>query len=95
VIVHLSAESTQDFRDIWEYVAEDSPRAADRLLDRLNTAVRRLGAFPLMGVARDDLAPGLRAMRVDNFVVFYRLRNDDLVVERILHARLDATGVNF
>lgn len=95
MIVHLSADSTQDFRDIWQYVAEDSPRAADRLLDRLNAAAQRLGAFPLMGVAREDLAPGLRALRVDNFIVFYRLRDDDLVVERILHARLDATGVNF
>ena len=95
MIVHFSEKSGKDFRDIWDYVAEDSPRAADRLIDRLNAAAQGLGNFPLMGVARDDLAPGLRALRVDNFVVFYRLRADDLVVERVLHARLDATSVNF
>ena len=95
MILHRSDAAARDVEDIWFFIAQDSERAADRVIDRLQDAARRLSAFPRMGLAREDLAPGLRALRVDNFVIFYRLIDDTLSVERILHARLDVTQIVF
>ena len=84
-----------DLDEIWTYVARDSLRAADQLADQLDEAIQRLLGFPQMGVAREDLAPNLRALRVDNLIVFYRIEGELLSIERILHARMDASGIAF
>ncbi|PZQ57887.1 MAG: hypothetical protein DI570_19165 [Phenylobacterium zucineum] len=95
MIVRRSAAAQDDFDDIWLYVAQDSPSAADVLLLRLEEATANLGAFPDMGVLRDDLAKGLRALRVDNFVVYYRKHHDHVMLARVLHARLDTKRISF
>jgi len=38
---------------------------------RLNTALRELADFPLPGVTRDDLSPGLRSLQVGQHVILY------------------------
>jgi toxin ParE1/3/4 len=93
--IRLSKEARQDLDDIWLYVAQDNIRAADRLIDRLVAAGRRLEEFPAMGIARDDLHPGLRALRVDNYIIFYAARSGGPRIERILHTRLDITSSRF
>lgn len=90
-----SDAAVADVDGLWNYVAQDSERAADQLVDRLDEAFQSLLAFPRMGLARLDLAPNLRALRVDNLVVFYRVEGDLISVERILHARMDATRIDF
>ena len=45
--------------------------------------------FPEMGVPRPDLGDGLRSLSVGEYLIFYRRRSVELVVERILHGRLD------
>jgi len=84
-----------DLDEIWLFIAQDNQRAADRVIDRLDDAVLRLLDFPHMGVAREDLALGLRGLRVDNFIIFYRTLGDVLSLDRILHARLDVTSEMF
>ena len=90
-----SDTAVSDIDEIWTYVARDSVRAADQLADRLDEAIQRLLGFPRMGIARYDLAPNLRALRVDNLIVFYRIEGELLSIERIVHARMDATGIEF
>lgn len=90
-----SDAAVADVDGLWTYVAQDSERAADQLVDRLDEAFQSLLAFPRMGLPRADLAPNLRALRVDNLIVFYRVEGDVLSVERILHARMDATRFDF
>jgi toxin ParE1/3/4 len=53
-----------DLVGIWNYIAQDSPANADRVLDRINDTLNRLAALPFMGQARFDLAPGLRMFPV-------------------------------
>jgi toxin ParE1/3/4 len=94
LILVRAAAADEDIESIWLYVARDSERAADRLIDRLEAVTARLETFPELGVARDDLGVGIRALRV-NYVAFYRRRGDNLVLERVLHARLDVTQLRF
>lgn len=54
---HLSNKAESDLREIWLYIAIDNEIAADRLLDKMYQKFLLLADSPLIGVARDDLAP--------------------------------------
>lgn len=95
MILIRSDAALADVDEIWLFIARDSEHEADRLLERIDGAYRRLLDFPGMGVARDDLAPGVRAVRLDNYVIYYRLEPDTVSIERVLHARRDATAISF
>ncbi|MDZ4375615.1 MAG: type II toxin-antitoxin system RelE/ParE family toxin [Phenylobacterium sp.] len=95
MIVRLSEAARDDLLQIWRYIVIDSPEAADRQLDRLEAAVDRLGVFPDLGLARDDLRAGLRMWRADRYAIFYSQRDQRLVVERVLHASRDTDLIRF
>ena len=48
---------------------------------------------PLAAEARPDLAPGLRASPVGNYVIFYRPIHDGIEVVRVLHGARDIPAV--
>lgn len=95
MIISRSEAAVGDVEGIWLYVAQDSSSAADLVVERLDAAFRNLAQFPMMGVVRSDLAIDLRALRVDNLIIFYRALRDEVSVERVLHARMDATQIEF
>ena len=87
--VERSAQAERDLLDIWLYIAEDNPRAADRLLDHINAAVQMLARHPQMGRRRDALGPGVRSFTVGDYLIFYLARNRDIVVVRVLSGYRD------
>jgi toxin ParE1/3/4 len=78
-----------DILDIWDFIADDSVVAADRWVDDLDTHFRVLAAQPMMGQARDDLAPGVRSFPIGRYVVFYVPLVDGIDVVRVLHGARD------
>lgn len=66
-------------------------RARDYQAD-LMKAIDRLGEYPEMGRARDDLSAGCRSFPVKRHVVYYRVDDTGVTVLRILHGRMDPTG---
>lgn len=78
-------QAEQDLLEIWAYVAADNPRAADRLLDRIDAAARVLADFPRLGPARDDIAPGFRYHVVGNYLIFYREAEGGIEIVRVVH----------
>ena len=81
-----------DVLDIWDHIADDNPAAADRWVERLDTALKRLATQPLMGRARPELAPELRSFPFQRYVVFYVPRDDGVDVVRVLHSARDVEG---
>jgi len=59
----------------------------------IDVACEEIGRYPEIGRARDDLRPGLRGFPVEQHVVYYRIRANDVRISRILHARRDASAV--
>ena len=82
-----------DIFEIWDYIADDSLAAADRWVDRLDEQFRLLAAQPLMGRARDQLAPGVRSFPFGRYVVFYVPLDDGIDVVRVLHGARDIDAV--
>jgi toxin ParE1/3/4 len=75
----------------YAYLAERSPKSADRLLDEVELVVQLLAAFPEVGRPRDELRPGIRSFRLRRFrhVLFYRFNHDRVVLLRLLHGARD------
>lgn len=84
-----------DAVDLWRWIAADSPRAANRLFERLDEVAALLAENPLLGRSRDDLAAGLRSMPVGPCVIFYRPTDAGVDIVRVLHGRRDITGELF
>ena len=84
-----SPRAEQDLIEIWNAIAADSRRAADRTLDRIGAACALLAERPGLGTAREDLAPGLRSWVVRPYLLYYRVRRDWLELVRALHGARD------
>lgn len=74
-----------DLIDIWTFVAEDNPAAADRLLDQIETACIHLAENPNLGPARPDLAAELRYFIVGNYLLLYRQTKPGIEIVRVVH----------
>lgn len=93
--VSLRPLAENDILDIWDYIADDSPAAADNWIDRLDGQFQLLATQPLMGRTRDDLAPGVRSFPFGRYVIFYAPLADGIDVIRVLHGARDLdTGFN-
>ncbi len=82
-----------DILEIWDYIAADSLAAADRWVDHLDEQFRVLATQPMMGRARDELAPRVRSFPFGRYVVFYVPLDDGIDVVRVLHGARDIDAV--
>jgi len=83
----LSLLADSDLDDIWYYVASQSgsTEIADRLIGSITDRFFLLTSYPNLGRARDeDLRPGLRTFPVGEYVIFYRIEDEDVVILRVL-----------
>jgi toxin ParE1/3/4 len=86
----------QDLTDSLLYISEvlKAPAAARKLLDDFDAELARLEAQPLSSPLVHDeylAASGIRALRVRNYLAFYRVHEEDRNVSilRFLYARRD------
>lgn len=78
-----------DILEIWQFIADDSVAAADRWIDELDEKMALWATQPMMGRARDDLAPGLRSLAFGRYVVFFGVLADGIDVVRVMHGARD------
>jgi toxin ParE1/3/4 len=69
-----------------EYIAEDNPAAAGRVVQRILRAVDLLKQNPAMG--RAGRVAGTRELIVPEtpYIIPYRVRGDDIEILRVFHA---------
>jgi len=69
-----------------DYIAEDNPAAADRVVQRILRAVDLLSKNPAMG--RPGRVPGTRELVVGDtpYIIPYRARANAIEILRVFHA---------
>lgn len=82
-------QAEADLDDLWWYIAQDNPEAADRLLERIEELCELLATRPQLGRRREELAPGLRSFPAESYAIFYQPITDGIAVVRVLHASRD------
>ncbi|MDV4154769.1 MULTISPECIES: type II toxin-antitoxin system RelE/ParE family toxin [Rhizobium] len=77
----------EDLIEIWSYIAIGNISAADRVLDAIEARWDNLARHPYSGVARDDIAPGIRHLISGEYLTLYRLSGSAIEIVRVLHGR--------
>jgi plasmid stabilization system protein ParE len=81
-------EAEIDLDEIWEFIAEDSPDAADRMMDRIKATIEALVPLPHQGHRRIDLTSRpLRFTNAENYLIAYAPDKRPLWVVAIMHGR--------
>jgi plasmid stabilization system protein ParE len=81
-------EASVDLDEIWEFIADDNPDAADRTTEEILTAVEALVAFPHQATGgRTSPSRPLRFKLVNNYVIAYAPDRKPLWVVAVFHGR--------
>ena len=81
-----------DINHIFDHIAAENTLNAKRFVERIRQRCSDLEMFPLSGSLRGEFrVTGLRSFSVGNYVIFYRVRSDDEIVEiaRVVHGARD------
>ena len=78
-----------DLREIWAFVANDRPSAADSLIDSFYEKFRLMAMNPAIGEARSDLGEGLRILSVGSYVIGFRKFHEGVEIVRVVHGARD------
>jgi toxin ParE1/3/4 len=82
-----TAQAEQDLIDIWTYIAPFNRAAADKILRVLNTKSLMLADNPYLGMARTDIAQGVRHFPIGSYLILYRALDDGIEILRYAHGR--------
>lgn len=79
----------RDIDMIGSFIAQDSPSSARSFIDRLTDCFERLRVTPGIGSKRDELQHGLLGRAFGNYIIYYRVIDEYLLIQRVVHAARD------
>lgn len=92
-LLNITEAAEQDLAEIVEYISNDNPAAALKLVENIEQSVLQLEDFPLIGVTpknRRLTRKGYRILVVDIYLVFYVLADNETVeIRRIIGGKRD------
>ena len=72
-----------DLDEIFAYIAQDNPRAAARLVARIEQAAARIAEMPYMGEATRKSR--FRRFPIGNYLIVYEVGQDEVVIHYVRH----------
>lgn len=88
--IRFTLQAIADLDEIHERIAKHANReTATRFIDRFRRSLDILSVFPYSGSARDDLPEGLRVFVYRNHLVIYRVEDEAIIVEGVVHSSRD------
>ena len=85
-----------DLDSIYAYSVEQwGVEQAEVYLRALNARMQGLRRFPALGTAQDALHPGLRRIGEGSHSIYYLVRENTVLVVRVLHDRMDTKRARF
>lgn len=94
--VFLSAEAEADLEAVADYIARDNPRRAATFVAELAEHCMGIGAMPEAYPPVPRYEPfGVRRRVFGNYLIFYRIEDDRVVVLHVLHGAMNYADVLF
>jgi toxin ParE1/3/4 len=88
-LFRVSDEARSDLGEIWFYIGQDNPDAADKFIHSIISRFPKLAANPYLGRQREELSPHLRSFPVGRYVIFYRPLDHGVEIVRVLNGARD------
>jgi toxin ParE1/3/4 len=86
----LSVAAEHDLRALYRSsYTMFGPRQTDLYMEGLGRTLQNLAETPLIGRKADDLKLGFFRFRYQSHMIFYTIEPDQIVIQRVLHARMD------
>lgn len=90
--IEYSKESKQDLIGIKQYIKYNlqEPETAQKLISKIRKEINGLKSNPeIYSIIDDDIIKRqeIRKLIVDNYIVFYRVKNDDIEIARVMYGR--------
>jgi toxin ParE1/3/4 len=85
----FSEEADSDLLQIHSYLAARNRAAAVSLAKIFKAKFENLAHFPFIGRDRSSLSHGVRSVVAENYVIFYHVERDRIMIVRVLDGRRD------
>jgi toxin ParE1/3/4 len=82
----IADDANRDLEDIMDYFFSVNIDAGDQFVNSFNQKCLYLTQFPYIGKLYSDLAPDLRGVRLERYIIFYRGFPDSLIIVRVVNA---------
>jgi len=89
----LSPLAEHDLESIGDYIAKDSPRRALSFVQALRAQCARIAINPKGYRPRPELGEAMRSCPCGNYVIFFDVLDQDVTVQRVLHAARDLSAI--
>ena len=83
----MVAGSVEDIEDITAYIHKDSPLYAQKVVEELVAASRRLTQFPLRGRQVPELTSTHRECFVYSYRMIYRVEDQRVLIVAVIHGK--------
>ena len=83
--LEISATAVVDLESIADYIAEDSPDRADRMVLSIERKIALIASRPRLYRLRPEIGENVRLAVVYPFVILYRVMDTLIRVERIVY----------
>lgn len=98
--IHYSMASRRDLDNIWDYIVAElqNRSAAEHVVNSILDAVDQLEAFAELGAPLSsitEVGADYRFLVSGNYMVFYRVRGNDVYIDRVLYGRSNYMNVLF
>ncbi len=93
MFLRLSPRVPSDLEEIVDYIAQDSPRHAARVLRILRARMKEIAKQPQLYRLRPEIGADARLTTVGNYVILFRIRKNAVRIERVVHGSRDLISI--
>ncbi|HIE6127822.1 TPA: type II toxin-antitoxin system RelE/ParE family toxin [Proteus mirabilis] len=85
----ISPLAEQDLESIGDWIAKDNPIRALSFIEELYQKCLLIAESPTFYAERPEILPGLRSCTYGRYLLFFRVLEAEVRIERILHGSRD------
>lgn len=98
--IYYSPEAQNDLDEIWEYISVElcNPQAAENTVNKIMDTVDELKDFSEIGALLSsvtEVESDYRFLISGNYMIFYRVIDTDVYIDRVLYGRRDYLRILF
>jgi toxin ParE1/3/4 len=85
----IAPSASQDLDRISEYYMSRSIEAGERIFQEFNRKCQNLLQFPNMGRSYSHIAPQLRGLPLDGYIIFYEVTEEEVTILHVVSGSQD------
>jgi toxin ParE1/3/4 len=89
----ISPTAIKDLKDILNYFFERNINAGEAFADAFERKCGNIVNFPNMGRSYEELAPSLRGIPIDGYIIFYTVTEESIEIARVVSGSRDLSNL--